>query len=131
MNRDNTAPTKVSPAASLLHVALVTLFACGFFSIVSPTPANSLAVIGGSAMLAAVLYVWFALLARLLALFFTFPTRQQRILAATLTFVMMFLALMQSIGELSWRDAFVVILLVILLDAYATYAARDHVSRGR
>jgi len=131
MNKDNNASAKTIPAVSFLQVTLVTLFGCGFFSVTSPTPASSLVVIAGSVMLAAVLYVWLALLVRLFALFLPFPTRQQRILAAALTFIVMFLALMQSIGELSWRDAFVAIPLVIILYAYATYATHGRPAHAR
>jgi len=131
MNKNSNIPPKAAPAVSYLQVTLVTLFACGFFGIVSPAPASSLAVIAGSITLGVILYVWSALFVRLFALFWSFPTRQQRILAATLTLITMFLVLMQSIGELSWRDAFVVIPLVVILYGYIMYVARRQPEQGR
>lgn len=131
MNKNNSTLIKAAPAVSFLQVTLVTLFACVFFGIVSPTPASSLAVIAGSITLGAVFYVWFALFVRLAVLFWPFPIRQQRTLAVALTLMVMFLVLMQSIGELSWRDAFAAIPLAIVLYAYITYAAHKQPERGR
>lgn len=130
MNKNNATIGKATPAVSSLQVLLVTTFAGIFFGVVSPTPASSLAVIAGSVTLCTVSYVWFALFVRLLAAFWPFPTRQQRVLAVALTLIVMFLILMQSIGELSWRDAFAVIPLVVILYVYATYASREQPAQG-
>lgn len=130
MNKDKTAQTKTTPAVTLLQVSLATLSAGAFFGFVSPTPINSLSVIAGSIMLGIVLYVWFALFVRLIAAFWPFPTRQQRILAAALTLTVIFLIMMQSIGELSWRDAFAAVPLVIILYVYTTYTSHEQSARS-
>ena len=130
MNKDSTASAKTVPAISFLHVSLVTVLACAFFGVVAPTPSNSVAVIAGSITLGAVIYVWSAFFVRLFAALWPFPTRQQRVLAATLTLAVMFLILMQSIGELSWRDALAAIPLAIILYAYATYVSRGLSTQG-
>lgn len=125
MNKNNAPSIKTAPAVSFMQVFFVTAFAGVFFGVVSPAPASSLAVIAGGITLGVLTFVWFALLARLFAAFWPFPMRQQRILAASLTLTMMFLILMQSIGELSWRDAFVAIPLAAILYVYATYVSRE------
>lgn len=120
----------MSPVATLLWTSLVTVFAGIFFGIVSPAPASSLAVLAGSVTLGALCYAWLAWFIRLGAMFWPFPTRQQRVLAAVLTLATMYLILMQSIGELSWRDAVAVIPLAAILYAYTTYTARGQAARS-
>lgn len=131
MNIDSSTQTKTAPTVSFLHVLLVTAFAAVFFGIVSPAPSNSVAIIAGSITLGLVTYVWVALFIRLFAIFWPFTRRQQRVLDATLTLTVMFLILMQSVGELSWRDAFAAIPLAAILYAYAMYVSREQSAQGR
>lgn len=131
MNKDTNAPAKTNPAVSILQVALITTFAGGFFGLTSPVPVSSVAVIAGSVTLGGVFYVWFALFVRLFAMFWPFSVRQQRILAMVLAATVMFLILMQSIGDLSWRDAFAVIPLVAILYVYTIYASRERPASTR
>lgn len=131
MNKNKAPSTRTAPAVSFMQVLFVTAFAGVFFGVVSPAPASSLAVIAGGITLGGLTFVWFALLVRLFAAFWPFPARQQRVLAASLTLTMMFLILMQSIGELSWRDAFVAIPLVAILYVYATYVSREQPAQDR
>jgi uncharacterized membrane protein len=65
------------------------------------------------------------MLVRLLAVFWAFPIHQQRLLAGVLTVTTMFIVLLQSIGEMSWRDVLVVIPLVIIFYIYAAYASQE------
>jgi hypothetical protein len=131
MNQASSATTKATPAISIPQLLLVTLLAATFFGIVSPTSSNSLIIIVGSVTLGAALYVWFALFVRLFAMFWPFPNRQQRILAFILAVTAIFLVLMQSIGELSLRDAFAIVPLVVLLYAYISYASRIRPAQAR
>jgi len=74
--------------------------------------------------LAACFYAWLAFIIRLIALFWPFSIRSQRHLAGALTLLATFMILMQSIGELSWRDVLAIVPLVAILYVYVGYFAR-------
>ena len=107
------------------YLAIVTLAASVFFSVVNPSKASTLMIFVGSVLLALLLYVWAAFLIGLVALFRTSPPISRRLLAVLISASCIFLLLLQSIGELSWRDTFVIVLLAFGIYVYLTYLARS------
>lgn len=133
---DKASSTKPMAVISLKYVALVTILAIGFFVIVDPSAGSSWIIMLGSVVLTILIYVWLALGIRVIAVFWPFSMRLQRGLAISSTLVVMFMILMQSIGELSWRDALAIVPLVALLYIYIAYmstsrqAPTDHTRLG-
>jgi len=105
-------------------VAGVSLFGLIFFSMVNPASTNSTIVIAGAVVLSACVYVWSALIIRMMTISWPFSIRSQRSLAGALTLVSIFIVLMQSIGELSWRDVFAAVPLLVILYVYVGYFVR-------
>jgi hypothetical protein len=102
-----------------------------FFSAVNPATSSSFVVVAGCVLLGATLYVFFRGLAKSLSLMVVLsPTAQNRIalLAAGL---LLFMLLMQSIGQLSIRDAIAALALAAVLYFYFSYLsdAGDSVRR--
>ena len=116
--------SNTSHIISVPAVVVVTLIAFMFFSVVTPNPANSAVIVTGVIILATILYVWFAFFIRIAAIFWPLSIMWQRNLSIAVMMGAMLLILMQSIGELSWRDVLVVILLDVILYAYIGYMSR-------
>jgi len=95
-----------------------------FFSLVNPANSSSFMIIIGILLTALTIYVAIFGLTKLLAVFFTVSRRTQRRFAIFSTLVLMFLLLMQSIGQLSLRDILAIVPLMIVLYIYLTYTSR-------
>src|SRR5450631_1359859 len=75
-----------------------------FFSLINPLSSNSFMIIIGCLLTALTIYIVLRALTRLLAVFITMSQRTQRRFAIFMTLLLMFVLLMQSIGQLSIRD---------------------------
>ncbi|SRR5258708_35636840 len=110
---------------SKLRTALVLLFLDSiFFGFASPVGATSLIVIVGCALLALNTYFASHTLVRLVAKIIDSSRQTQKRTALLITITVMFLVLMQSIGQLSPRDVWAAALLAALLCAYIAYQSK-------
>jgi hypothetical protein len=81
-------------------------------------------IILGSLLTALTIYFILLALTRLLAVFFIMSKRTQRRFAIFITLILMFLLLMQSIGQLSLRDILAIVPLMVILYIYLTYISK-------
>ena len=95
-----------------------------FFGLVDPTNSNSFMIIVGCFLTAMTIYVMILGLTRLLAVFLTMSYRTQRRFSIFATLILVFLILMQSIGQLSLRDVLAIVPLMVVLYIYLTYTSR-------
>ena len=95
-----------------------------FFSLINPANSSSFMIILGCILTALSIYMIIFGLTRLLAIFITVSRRTQRRFAIFITLVLMFLLLMQSIGQLSLRDILAIVPLMVVLYIYLTYTSR-------
>jgi hypothetical protein len=101
-----------------------------FFCLVNPTDSNSFVALAGCLLLALTAYALVLGSVRLVAIFIPISERSQRHLASFTTLSLIFLLLMQSIGQLSLRDTLAVVPLTIILYVYLTYAASKNAKTG-
>lgn len=113
----NLRPVILRVRTLVLLLAMDVVFFCG----ANPTNSSSLTVIIGCVLLAATAYSLLLRLARVLTAFVPMAERSQRRLTLFVTLLLMFLVLMQSIGQLSVRDVFIVVPLLALCYAYMSY----------
>lgn len=106
---------------SLRVVAAVSAVDGLYFSLTNPSSANSLLIIVGVGLLAVTAYVWFALAVRVGAYFWPASLRTQRRQALFLAGVSVLLVLMQSIGQLDWRDVLAIVPLAAAFYIYLSY----------
>ena len=95
-----------------------------FFSLIDPANSTSFMIILGSLLTALTIYFILLALTRLLAVFFIMSKRTQRRFAIFITLILMFLLLMQSIGQLSLRDILAIVPLMVILYIYLTYISK-------
>lgn len=96
-----------------------------FFSLVNPSHGSSLLVIVGCLLLIITIYLGLRLILDLLGVVVV-PMRQpvkQRI-AGIITFLVSFILIMQSIGQLSMHDVLAVVPLVIVVYFYLSYTTK-------
>ena len=108
---------------SLKLVGAISLVDGLFFSLTSPKTGNSSLIIVGTCLLVAGMYAWSALFVRVLAAFWPLRLRTKRHLAVFLAILVSVLIIMQSIGQLSWRDGLAIIPFAVALYAYVAYLA--------
>ena len=116
-------PPQAGRFASLKLLGIVSVIDAAFFSLTSPQTSHSLLIIAGICLLVAGIYVWTATLVRVLGAFWPLTLRTKWRLVMFLTVMTSLLIVMQSIGQLSWRDALVIIPFVAVLYAYIAYVA--------
>ena len=111
---------------------ILSVIVCLFFSLVAPSAGNSLVIVVGMVMLAIGVYVWCAVVVRLIALLLTprFTPRSQKAGAICVSACVVFLIILQSIGQLSWRDALATSLLTLILYLYTSYRASQRSGSG-
>lgn len=114
--------TKIYPAIKVVIPLLAADIV--FFSLINPLNSNSFMIIIGCLLTALTIYVVLRALTRLLAVFITMSQRTQRRFAIFTTLLLMFLLLMQSIGQLSLRDIIAIVPLMVVLYIYLTYTSR-------
>ena len=114
-------PANFNRFMSLRLVAVVTGIDAVYFSLTEPNAGNSLMLIAGIGLLAISVYVWVGLAVRCGAAFWPTPARGQRRLTTFLAVVVMVLILMQSIGQLSWRDFAAIIPFAVAFYVYLAY----------
>ncbi|MGH7142022.1 MAG: hypothetical protein ACREF5_00900 [Candidatus Saccharimonadales bacterium] len=101
-----------------------------FFSLVNPVNSSSFMVIIGCLLVALTLYVIFRVLIKVFAAFVPVSGRSQRRFATFITILLVFLLLMQSIGQLSLHDAIAVVPLMVVLYVYLTYNSKDKLNQA-
>ena len=114
--------TNVYPAIKFVIPLLVADIV--FFSLVNPLSSNSFMIIIGCLLTALTIYIVLRALTRLLGVFISMSQPTQRRFAIFMTLLLMFLLLMQSIGQLSIRDILAIVPLMIVLYIYLTYTSR-------
>jgi hypothetical protein len=96
-----------------------------FFALVNPASSNSLIVILGCLLLGLTLYTIFRALGRILTALVAVSDLTQRRLSIFAAALLMFLLLMQSIGQLSRRDILAALLLAAALYLYVSYISGE------
>lgn len=112
---------QLKPGRTMRRMALIVGVDCLFFSLVSPSTANSSAIIIGSFLLGVSLYAIFSLVVEALGLLLSVSIVARRRLALCAAVLMTFILLLQSIGQLSWHDMFALIPFSILTYLYLGY----------
>ena len=102
-----------------------------FFCLASPRTGNAFVIILGCILLSLTIYTAALLVARVLERRGLVTTRTAHRLALLLASFVVFLILLQSIGQLSARDVLAAIPLALVLYLYITYTSdrSDHASR--
>jgi hypothetical protein len=115
-------PSNQKPVVSFRLVAAISVIDGVFFGLSNPgSNASGVLIIAGIALLAVGIFAWSGLLIRLAALFWPFGLRAQRRLVIFATAISLALILMQSIGQLSWRDVLTFLPLALALYIYIAY----------
>jgi Ca2+/Na+ antiporter len=96
----------------------------GFFSLVDPRNSSSFMIIIGCILIGLTLYLVLRALTRLAGVFFTISDHTQRRFVIFITILLMFMLLMQSIGQLSLKDILAIVPLMIVLYLYLTYTSK-------
>lgn len=109
---------------SLVGVDLV------FFSIFSPSSNNSLVILVACVLLGLSVYVASLLFIRLATIFVAMADSTQWRLALSISLVLLFLALMQSIGQLGAKDLLAVLPFSVILYLYLGRLSRSKVDSG-
>jgi len=105
----------------LIVVLLVDL---SFFSLVNPTASSSFVLIAGSLLIGLTLYLVFRLLTQALAPLIGLSLAAQKRLSIFAAAFLMFLMLMQSVGQLSRRDVIAGVILLALFYLYSSYISK-------
>ncbi len=108
-------------------IALLLISDISYFSLVNPGNSNSFVVIVGCILIALSIYILVLALTKLFAVFFLISHSSQRRLTIFLTILLVFLLLMQSIGQLSLRDVLTIVPLMVVLYLYLTYITKNKI----
>ena len=117
---------ELSPLKRLVPLKLVlavTVLDSLFFSLTTPNTNNSLLIIAGICLLAAGAYVWSGIFVLAVSAVWPLTRPTGRRLVIFLTVVSTLLLVLQSIGQLSWHDAAVIIPFAVMLYVYIVYVA--------
>ncbi len=114
----------------LKAVVIATFLDVLFFSFVDPSSGNSLLIILGGGFMALGVYVWSALIVRVVSLYWPLTLNTQRSLAILGSALVVFLILLQSIGQLSWRDILAALPFAIILYIYMSFRVNGHQQAG-
>lgn len=104
-------------------LGLVILITLNFvwFTLLDPLESPTVVLFGAFGLLAVNFFVCFYILARIFQKLFGYPKQPPRRLAGILTALIVVLLALQSIGQLSVRDALAVLLLCCLIYFYLSY----------
>jgi len=100
-----------------------------FFSITSPVGGSSLILIVGTVLLAFTIYIALRTIMSFLSVFLSVSVLTQKRIAMLTTLLLVFLILMQSIGQLSIRDVLAAIPLMVVFYLYMTYISSRKVEK--
>lgn len=117
------------PSRTIRLAALLILADCLFFGFVNPSVASSGVVIVGCLLLGASLYALSRLLMQFAGVLLPIGVQPQRRLALCVALSVTIMLLLQSVGQLSWRDLFAIVPISIIGYAYWGYAASQKVAR--
>jgi hypothetical protein len=95
-----------------------------FFSFVSPIQNSSLIAVAGSALVALTVYALILFVLRLISALIPISQKSRKSLALAATSVIVFLLLMQSIGQLSFRDGIAILPITVILYLYIGYLSQ-------
>jgi len=96
-----------------------------FFGLVNPTTSNSYVVILGCILIILSTYALVLIVTRLVAIFIPVSVATQKRFTLFVSLLLVFILLMQSIGQLSTRDLIAILPLLAVLYIYLTYVAKD------
>ena len=102
-----------------------------FFSLVNPTQGSSAVVVAGSILIALAIYICMLLFVKSMTVLTPISLKSQKHLALAATSFIVFLLLMQSIGQLSFRDALAVLALIAISYLYISYPSRTRKNSGK
>ena len=103
------------------RVIAITLAGLGFFCVTNPVRSSPLLAVLGTVILGVLIYVWSQVAVDTVGLFWPFQARARRLAILMVAGVSVFLIIMQSIGELSWRDVFAIVPLATISYIYLSY----------
>jgi Ca2+/Na+ antiporter len=96
-----------------------------FFSLINPTTSNSYVVILGCVLVILTVYALVLTATRLVAIFIPISAATQKRFTLFVSLLLVFMLLMQSIGQLSTRDLIAILPLLVVLYIYLAYIAKD------
>src|ERR1017187_2554976 len=96
-----------------------------FFSLINPTDSSSFIVISGCILVILTTYALVSAVTRLVAIFIPISVATQKRFTLFMSLLLVFMLLMQSIGQLSLRDLIAILPLLTVLYIYLTYNSKD------
>jgi hypothetical protein len=112
-------------SAKFRIIVLLMMLDILFFGLVNPTTSNSYVVILGCILIILSTYALVLIVTRLVAIFIPVSVATQKRFTLFVSLLLVFILLMQSIGQLSTRDLIAILPLLAVLYIYLTYVAKD------
>jgi hypothetical protein len=113
-------------SAKFRIIVLLLMINVLFFGLINPTTSNSYVVMLGCILIILNIYALVLIITRLVAIFIPVSAATQKRFTLFMSLLLVFMLLMQSIGQLSTRDLIAILPLLAVLYIYLTY-----ISKGR
>ncbi len=112
------AKTRFVAGKAFRITAITTVVAAVFFAVTNPSQGNMTLIMLGSVIMAVTLYIWVALFVKVVVSQRFLETQGTPRLALLLTIPVIYVILMQSIGQLNIQDILAIVPLVGILYLY-------------